>query len=313
MPRCCGSATCACVLEEGVHVEIGGTGTTGDPFVISADVDLEVVDNPRFNLTLNGVGTVAAPWAIEVDFASTAKLDDLPDVNAAAPTNGQVLGWDSATSKWTARAPTTAAAGSVLHDTALTGDGSAGTPLGVNEDPNRGLTTVATGVGLNDAALRSTTWRFADSAARTAHWLAPALNTLSVLDSAPGQIDYWTGSTLAIAGGTFAVASVSGEEFYQMSGPYAGGRLSLFTRNVTAMTDVDGIIEVIAAADLAGRAGVMAAWAQPTGDPLSSIAVPFAAMLAGEGGAVKARIYRLDDGLPLPVTPVTLQVAAWVY
>src|SRR5690349_7515228 len=114
MPRCCGGNSCACLIESsGTQISVTGSGAAGDPYIIHGGVDLEVVDTSTFNLTLTGTGVTSSPWALQVDYSSTAKLDDIPDVQAGSPTNGQVLGWDTALGKWTPRAPTTAAAGAV--------------------------------------------------------------------------------------------------------------------------------------------------------------------------------------------------------
>lgn len=315
MPRCCGGASCSCVIQEGAHIQIVGVGSPADPFVIVGDVDLEVVDNSVFNLTLGGLGTQAVPWILGIDFAATAKLNDLPDVNTPAPTNGQVLGWDDATKLWTARNPTTAASGAVLHDTSLVGDGSAGTPLQVQEDPAGYLITRTPGLGLSDAGINSTVRKFADGTARAAAAPAPTVNTLSVLGTSPGQIDYYDGTQWLSAGGAFLLAPATGEEMYQMSGPYVGGRLTVMVQNVSTITDVNGMFDAIDSATLAGRAGIMSASAQPICDSngLIGIPAPFAVYLNGEAGALKGRAYALSDGTPLAFSQINLSVTAFVY
>lgn len=312
MPRCCGGASCACAIDAGAHIQIAGTGSAGDPFVIIGDVDLEVVDNPRFNLSLGGLGTNAAPWTIEVEYAATAKLNDLPDVTAPTPTNGQVLGWDSATSQWTARAPTTAASGSVQHDTALTGDGSAGSPLGVNEDPARMLATSASGLGLSDTGMSSIVRRFVDAAARTAAIPTPVLNQLTMLDSNPGQIDTWNG-TAWVPAGVFNL-DMAGQQLLNLSGAYTGAqRVTFKVWNLVTTTDPIGVFDVIPPADLAGRAGVITVHVQPTATAISGITQPYAVTVAPESGTIKGLASKLDDGLPLVSTPITCTVSAYLY
>jgi len=311
MPRCCGGATCSCVIDNGSHIQIGGTGSPADPFVITADVGLEAKDNTVFDVVLTGMGTVALPWQIEVTFAATAKLNDFPDVNAPAPTNAQVLGWDTATSQWTARAPTTAAAGAVQHDTALTGDGSAGTPLGVNEDPARMLGTTAAGLGLSDTGMNSIVRKFDDDAARAAASPMPVLNAMSVLNTQPGKIDYWDGDAWEPAG--VFLLSMLGQEMWQQSGPYTGvQRVTFMVRNVEQITDTEGMFDAIPAVDLAGRAGVISAVAQATGT-IGSIATPYTVILTPTGGGIRGIAYRLDDGQPLPSSPINCTVLALVY
>lgn len=312
MPRCCGGATCSCVIQgSGTHIEVSGSGSPGDPFIIAADVALQAKDNTTFDVAVTGLGTTTVPWEVEVKYASSAKLNDLPDVTAPAPSNGQVLGWDSATSQWTNRAPTTAASGSVQHDTALTGDGSAGSPLGINEDPARMLGTAAGGLGLSDAGMNSIVRRFADSAARNAASPAPALNSVSMLDSAPGKLDYWDGDSWEAAG-MFMLAA-TGQEMYQLSGAYTGTqRLTWMVRNVSQITDTSGVFDAIPAVDLAGRGGVLTAMVQATG-VVGSIPSPFTVMLAPQAGALKGIAYRLVDGQPMPTLSITCTVLALLY
>ena len=313
MPRCCGGASCSCVIEGGAHIQVAGVGSAADPFVIVGDVDLEVVDNITFDLTLNGAGTLASPWTLGVNFAATARLDDLPDVNAPAPANGQVLGWDSALERWTARAPTTAASGAVTHDTSLAGDGSGATPLQVAEDPARMLGTTAAGLGLNDTGMNSVVRKYPDATARTAAAPAPVTNALTMLNTNPGQIDFWNGSAWSPAG--LFLLAMTGQEMFELSGPYTGAeRVTLMVRNVEGMTDEFGVFDAIDSTELAGRAGVLAAFAQATapGGP-ASVASPFVVILTPVGSALQGIAYRVDDGEPLALSPVTCTVLALLY
>jgi hypothetical protein len=50
---------------------------------------------------------------------------------------------------------------------------------------------------VNTLLMSQTVARFASAAARSTQLTAPVLNQLSVLDSAPGRIDYWNGSAWA--------------------------------------------------------------------------------------------------------------------
>src|SRR5678815_4690585 len=137
MPNCCGGASCSCVIQGGSGITVTGAGTPASPFVLDAHQVFNAVDNKTFDLSITGSGTTIDPWTVQVTWATTAQLDDFPDVQAPTPTNGQVLGWDNTLQKWTPRAPTTAAAGAVLHDTSLTGDGSSGAPLAVQTESGR--------------------------------------------------------------------------------------------------------------------------------------------------------------------------------
>jgi hypothetical protein len=301
------------VIEGGPHIEVLGTGSSADPFVIAGDFELAVEDNDTFDLTLTGAGTTASPFTLEVTYAATATLNDLPDVNAPTPSNAEVLGWDSATSQWTPRAPTTASAGSVTTDTSLAGDGSGGAPLQVQEDPDRMLATGAAGLGLSDTGMNSVVRKYADATARTAASPAPVQNALTMLATNPGQIDYWTGSAWSPAG--LFLFAMTGQEMFELSGPYTGDqRVTFMVRNIDQITDSLGVFEAISATDLAGRAGVITAIAQPTapGGPGTN-PVPFAVILAPEGSALMGTAYRLDDGEPMALSSITCTVIALLY
>lgn len=310
MPNCCGGATCACVVEEGPGIAIVGSGTAQDPFEISADLDLNVVDTTVFNLTLSGLGTVVSPWSLTVAFAATAKLDDLPDVNAPTPSNAQVLGWDTATSKWTPRAPTTAASGSVQHDTSMSGDGSGGSPLSVDSDTANEVETRVGGVGLTDYAQNSLVRRYANAAARTAETLAPTLNTISMLDTNPGVQEYWDGADWVLLPDSFDTVLI-GNELLELSGPYVGTRLTRVVKNLSTSTDVTGVFDALTAAELVGYAGVLSILVTPT-DP-SDVGVPWTPMMYGNVTKVSGVAYRVDDGTPWTGVSVTAIIEAWLY
>jgi hypothetical protein len=297
MPRCCGGATCSCVVQAGPHIKIAGTGSTSDPVVVTGDVGVAVADTASIDLTLSGAGTAVAPWTVSGAFAGTSQLNALGDVTAPAPNNGQVLAWNSSTSQWQPVAPTTAATGSVNHDTSLAGDGSAGNVLQVNEDPVRLLATSASGLGLSDTGMNRVVRHFADDTARTAASPTPTLNALSMLDNNPGQIDYYTGSGWTAAGAT--TLDIDGNELYEMSGPFVDGvRITLFVRNFTTTTDDNGAFDALPATDLAGRAGVLAASVTPTtGGGVLGTGIPWVGVLTGNSGALSGTAYRLDDGL----------------
>lgn len=310
MPRCCGGSTCSCSIQAGSHIKIAGIGTATDPFVIIGDVDLDVVDNTTFNMSLTGLGTLLDPWIIGVQFAATAKLADFPDVSGIAPTNGQVLAWNAGANEWRPAAPTTAASGSVNHDTSLAGDGSAGTPLQVQEDPAGFLVTRAPGLGVSDAGINQMVRKFPTVAARAAASPAPTLDTLSLVDSAPGQIDYWTGSAWASAGGAFLLGATAGQEFYQLSGGYTGGRLTILMKKVITTTDAAGTFTVVDPTELAGKAGVMMVFTQLFAPETP---IPISVMVEGAGGGLLGHAYRIDDGTVYALGTVGIMANVYVY
>ena len=305
MARCCngGSST---LIEVGDHLSITGTGQAQDPYVIGADIDLEVVDSTTFNLGITGTGTVADPWTLSLAFASTASIDDLPDVDTSAKANGKGLIWNTSTLKWEAQTVPTAAPGAISTDTSLSGDGSVGDPLEVTHDPDRYTSTDADGIGLTDDGITRLVLRFADAATRTALLTSPDLNQVTMLDDHPGQQDYWTGTLWKpVSNGIFRDF---GPEFMALSGSYVDGlQVTLLTRTITAVTDSDGNFDLLDAADLSTAAGVLTCHFQEAG------VVPFKAMMFANVDHVSATAYRVDDGTTLKNQAISGVVTAYIY
>jgi hypothetical protein len=306
MPRCCSGASCACAIQAGAHAVITGTGSATDPFVFNADIGLSPASSTDFNVSMSGSGTDEDPWLLSVGYASTSKLDDVPDVNAPAPTNGQVLGWDSGSSRWTARAPTTAASGSVLTDTSLDGDGSSGTPLGVTFDPDGLLTTTVDGIGISEPGMNQMVLHYASDTVRASSTVTPSINAFSALDDTPGVTWYWTGTQwLPVTNG---VARDYGTgEFMAMSGGYAAGVVTMMVRQVSVTTNADGTFDVLTDTDLAGAAGVLACTFQETGT------VGFKTILNTNLTSVQGTAYRLDDGTVLGSQVISGITVAYIY
>ena len=307
LARCCGGGSCSCKIEAGPKVTVTGIGSSSDPFVIAADVSIQVVDTTVFNLTLSGDGSTVSPWVVTLAYAATAKLNDIPDVNADAPTNGQVLAYNTTTSTWGPVAPTTAATGAVVHDLSLSGDGSAGTPLQVLEAPTRYLSTDAAGLGVTTAGINSLVRKFADSTARAAASPAPVLNSLSSLDNAPGKVDYWNGAAWISLEGAIK-ADAAANQFLQLSGAYANtAQLTMLVRNFSGVTDSSGNLTVIPSATLSGKAGVLSVGVTVTG------AQSYMPVLGAGANYVFVQARRLDDGALLVSQAITGQVTAYVY
>jgi hypothetical protein len=306
MPRCCGGSTCACSIIPGVHTSIEGSGTASDPFVITGDVGVAGVAGSVFTVTITGTGTIADPWDFAVAFSSTAKLDDLPDVNAPAPTNNQVLGWDSATSKWTPRAPTAASPGAVNTDTSLSGDGSAGDPLEVAHNSDGYTETTATGIGISLAGKNRMVLHYANDSVRALSTIVPETNSLSVLDDTPGVTWYWTGTQWKIVDNATR-RDYGTSQLLAMSGPYAGGVTTVMVRRVSLVTNADGTFDVLTSTDLSGAAGVLSCVFQETGT------VPFKAMLTPNINSIQGTAYRLDDGTPYGSQAVEGVAVAYLY
>jgi hypothetical protein len=306
MARCCGGG-CSCRIEGGSNVVVSGIGSSGNPFVISTDVSLLALDTDVFDVSVTGAGTAASPWVVGVAYKVDAQLTDIPDVSAVAPTNAQVLGWDASIARWTPRNPTTAASGSVVHDTSLTGDGSAGSPLQVVEDPLGLLTTGASGVGLTSAGKNQLVRKFADATARAAASPAPTLNSLSMLDTVPGRTDYWTGSQWLPVEGAVSIDG-DGEELLNLSGSYVEGMpTTMLVRKFSGTTGADGQFTIIPPATIASRAGVLAVTVTATG---SQAYVP---IVSTGTNYVFITARRVDDGAVLASQAISGQYVAYVY
>lgn len=306
MSKCCGQNGCSCVIEAGLGIAITGSGSVSDPFHISAGTEIDGGDNAVFDVTVAGVGTPVSPWVVSVAYATTAKLDDIPDVYAPTPTNGQVLKFNTSLNRWEAGPPAVVAPGLMLTDESLSGDGSAGAPLQVREATGRGLATSAAGLGLDDATINETVQHFADDAARAATTPAPVLNSLSMLNTRPGVIDVYDGAQWVTKSGQFGT-SIPGPELLVMSGFYDGRPPTLMLRSVAEDTDTDGLFDVLSADDLLGWAGVLSVAFQPTGS------LGYTVTVNPDINAITGMAYRLDTGEPYVSQTVTGMVQAWVY
>lgn len=101
MATCCGNkGTCACKIVAGTGTSVSGTGTSQDPFEISADGYFVALDNQQFDVILLGSGTNVDPYTLQVQYADSAKLLQLPDVFDGTPVNNDVLVWNTASLMW---------------------------------------------------------------------------------------------------------------------------------------------------------------------------------------------------------------------
>ncbi len=307
MPTCCQGATCACKVSavEGGHMVVSGSGQSNDPFLLTADVDVQAHDNLTFDTTVNGTGTAADPWVISVNFSATARLVDFPDVSDVAATTGQVLAWNG--TAWAPAPPTTAAAGSVVVGNGIGGNGSAGTPLTATPDAARLMQTSSSGIGLSDTGMIAVVRHFADATARTAMTPGPALNSLTMLGTAPGEVDFWDGTRwLPILDRVNTVAG--GTEFMQLSGPYNGiTPVSRLITTLTTTTDGTGSFTILSTSTLTGRAGVLSILWQETGT------IAYKAVLSASGGQVLGKAYKLTDGSPYAGQVINGMYVAYVY
>lgn len=305
---CCGSTGgCSCqIIAQGI-LEVSGSGSPSDPFILDADVDFTSSQNKTFTTLMTGDGSNATPYSPVVTFSGTAQLDDVPDVQAPNPTNGQVLGWSDALSAWVAQAASVAPAGAVLHDTSMTGDGSAGAPLAMVEHPTRLVGTFPQGVGLTDAGMAATVQHFVDDAARAAAVTAPWLNQMTTLDTEPGVLYYWTGSAWSLLPNQTGWEVPNGA-LLELSGPYSDGLpVTVMAVQVNATTDSFGNFDIFGTTELAGRSGVVTALFTEQGS------YPWKTMINVVSNKIVGTAYRMSDGSLMAGTPVIGTAQAILY
>jgi hypothetical protein len=307
----CGTGSCACKIEAGSRSTVTGTGSAQDPYVVSSDILLSVADSATFDLILEGDGTVANPWVLRIAYASTARLNDHPEVRAEFPTDGQALLWNDTTHLWEAGPVPTASPGLLLTDNqSLDGDGSAGDRFRVLPNNSRYIEVTLDGVGLTDDGLNRMVRVYPDAATRASDPVTPDLNTISLLNDDPGRIDFWDGAEWTSISNGIRLDIQPGQ-FLSLSGPYAGGGVVQYVAQLSVSTDVDGSFEVIPAADLATYGGVLSvqvACAQPLAG-----GVPWMARLIPDTDRILGYAYRIDTGALYAGVPLTGIVTALLY
>lgn len=307
MPRCCGSAgTCSCKYEAGRNIDLDGDGSIQRPLVISADIALDTESNQTFNIALTGTGRLESPWMLTVTYADTASIDDLPDVDTSGAVNGNVLAFNTATQKWQAAPPTTAAAGGMSTDTSIHGDGSVGDVLGVDANPLRYLIVDPAGVGISNAGINRMLRLFPDAPTRDSASPAPETGTLSMLLDDPGVLDYFDGTSWEPLTNGISL-DVKPGEMLDLSGAYAGGPVVQYVAQLDVATDATGAFEVIPTVDLATYAGVLAVTVTPIGT------IPWHAILDTDTDRIVGIAYRIDDGTPYASVALTGTVTALLY
>lgn len=76
MARCGCGDSCNCVVTGGTGTSVTGNGSAANPYVVSTDVNLDVVDTDTVDLTLSGSGTVPDPFTVEADVKISADVDN---------------------------------------------------------------------------------------------------------------------------------------------------------------------------------------------------------------------------------------------
>jgi hypothetical protein len=173
MARCGGNGGCTCLILPGHGAAVSGSGTYGDPYIITNEAGgvLTVLDTATLDLSLSGDGSTLTPYALSGDVHMG--LNQLSNVSPATPTTGQVLGWNG--SAWVPVAPATAAPGAIHVSGCLVGDGSTITPLNLLVDPSGGLACGGSGLTLSDTTKTQLVGAFNTDADRNAYFPAPVV------------------------------------------------------------------------------------------------------------------------------------------
>jgi hypothetical protein len=130
MANCCGGSS-AVVIHGTGDVAVSGSGTVGDPYIVSGDLDvnLAAAQTPTIQMQIAGSGTFDDPYVFTANLI--AGLGDLSDVAViTTPTTGYVLMWDG--SAWVAAAAPTQPPGAVHVGPGIEGDGTVVTPISIN-------------------------------------------------------------------------------------------------------------------------------------------------------------------------------------
>ncbi len=156
----CGGAP-AVVITGGDGLSVTGSGTVSDPYVISGDVELNMVgaDSTTIDMTVVGSGTVSDPFVISAE--ATVSVNDLTDVSdSTPPVTDDVLKFDG--TNWV-YGPVPVSPGAVNTGGGISGDGSGGAPISVDVsntvvDATSGLYTYIDSNGELRAEVRGTAW-----------------------------------------------------------------------------------------------------------------------------------------------------------
>lgn len=265
MAKCCGD-TCNCTVRQDVDdrgfnpLKVTGQGTNSDPYVI---VFRGIhIDSSTGAIAHSVSYDPDTGYTIELNLGYGATLDSLADVGVATPSDGQVLAWNGSAQRWRAQDPVTAPTGSVVTGNGISGDGSSGSPLAALADSAHGIEVDATtGLRLTDAILSEVVLHYPDQTTRNNDAGPFILNQMSMLDNNPGAIDYWTGTEWVPM---LLLQSVTGAELRQVSGAYVENTpTTLYVKQLSDVTDANGVVTLLTAAELSGFAGILSVHVQP--------------------------------------------------
>ena len=127
---CCGGGA-ATIIQDGPGINVSGSGTTDDPYIVSASQGtfIQTQDTSTVDLTLVGTGTADDPFLITANIQMV--VDNLIDVlDPTPPVTGDTLVY--VTDHWEYQPPPTQAPGAVNTGGGITGDGTVGDPIAID-------------------------------------------------------------------------------------------------------------------------------------------------------------------------------------
>lgn len=293
LARCgCSGQTCSCLIQGGDGIEVAGSGTVSDPYIVSTEgIDIagsiQFIDTDTVDFTVTGSGTEANPYSISAQ--ATLALDDLTDVDAAAPTDNYVLAWNG--TAWVPAPPATVDPGAISVAEPITGTGQASDPIGLDLQTSEWVTGDGTAANPLDVDLRYAmgTTEVPDIASGTAKSVAVTFPA--------GRFDRTPYITLGMysstTGSRFPAHSAKSVTGFTMICGYLGQSASVdvwISWHAIQMPNVD----VAAAAAFAARAP--SEFDQQPGDPLpDTVATCRTAGCSNEGIGIPIATKWIDD------------------
>jgi hypothetical protein len=178
-------------------------------FAVLDESGLTVTDTVAGDVMNLNAGGLTFPDATAQYTAAPVNLDDLDDVNAPTPSNGQVLTYNTTTSEWEAATPS---AGGSVTSVGLTMPSPTNAAFSVTGTPVTTSGTLA-------VAANGTVDQYIDGTG--------ALRTLPSTGGGGGQIFYFNGNT--------SQGTIGGNAYYQLGTAAGSGAAANFTRATTGV------------------------------------------------------------------------------
>lgn len=298
MARCgCAGQTCSCLIQGGDGIEVSGSGTVSDPYIVATEgIDIagsiQFIDTDTVDFTVTGSGTEANPYSISAD--ATLALDDLTDVDAAAPADNYVLAWNG--TAWVPAPPATVDPGAISVAEPIVGTGQAADPIGLDLQTSEWITGDGTAANPLDIDLR-----YAVGTAEVPN--VPSGGAGSVAVTFPAgrfvRTPYITlGMYSSVTGSRFPSHANKSPTGFTMVAGYLGQSASVdiwITWHAVQMPDLD-VAAAAAVQGLAARAGAPSSFDQePGATPSDTIATCTTAGCPNEGIGIPISTKWLDE------------------